>query len=285
MNEDTAKHFNFSDAVLESISLEGRDIVMAVKNVFISRFSESLTGKRDVTVSGRYILYGAVTEKICAPSRPYIQPEPAAGNPFRRTRPPIRRKSEERLIYKNEYGKFLSSLSDSDILFVKHSGERKIKLGVSKDGTLYELDFDASEESFDIESSEPVKRSIREEAVYLNSLIPVVFSALSHKKTPPGAKLLCGAAAAYFLSPIDLIPDFIPGVGYLDDLLITPLLVSIAVRSIPADVFEECRETQVRKGRKKKLIYALPVIIFWVIVLIMLTALISGIIEAVTEVF
>jgi len=64
---------------------------------------------------------------------------------------------------------------------------------------------------------------------------------LSHPRTPRVSKVLLGVAIAYAMSPIDLIPDFIPIVGHLDDLVILPLLIWIAVRSIPKDVLMECR--------------------------------------------
>jgi uncharacterized membrane protein YkvA (DUF1232 family) len=46
---------------------------------------------------------------------------------------------------------------------------------------------------------------------------------------------------AYALSPIDLIPDFIPVLGYLDDLLLIPLGVALAIKLIPSDILDECR--------------------------------------------
>lgn len=55
------------------------------------------------------------------------------------------------------------------------------------------------------------------------------------------AKVLIGAAVAYALSPIDLIPDFIPVIGHLDDAVIVPLLLVAALKLIPNDVLEECR--------------------------------------------
>lgn len=64
---------------------------------------------------------------------------------------------------------------------------------------------------------------------------------LRHPRTPRAAKLLLGAAVAYVVSPIDLIPDFIPALGHLDDLVVLPLLVWLALRLIPKDVLEECR--------------------------------------------
>ena len=64
---------------------------------------------------------------------------------------------------------------------------------------------------------------------------------MRHPRTPRASRLLLGAAIAYALSPVDLIPDFIPVVGHLDDLLIVPLLVWLAFRLIPRDVIDECR--------------------------------------------
>ena len=64
---------------------------------------------------------------------------------------------------------------------------------------------------------------------------------LRHPRTPRASRLLLGAAIAYAASPIDLIPDFIPVIGHLDDLIIVPLLIRLATRLIPKDVITECR--------------------------------------------
>ncbi|MDD5109728.1 MAG: YkvA family protein [Patescibacteria group bacterium] len=66
---------------------------------------------------------------------------------------------------------------------------------------------------------------------------------LRHPKTPKMAKWVLAAAVAYTISPIDLIPDFIPLLGQLDDLIIVPSLILIARMLIPADIIAECRKS------------------------------------------
>ena len=67
---------------------------------------------------------------------------------------------------------------------------------------------------------------------------------LRNPRTPRVSKVLLGVAIAYAVSPIDLIPDFIPVIGYLDDLIILPLLILIAIRLIPRSIIIECRQTK-----------------------------------------
>ena len=81
--------------------------------------------------------------------------------------------------------------------------------------------------------------SLKDKANQLKTDIPAVFLALKDKKTPWYAKVFAALTVAYALSPIDFIPDFIPFLGYLDDLIILPLLVAFTVKFIPADVFTE----------------------------------------------
>lgn len=85
-----------------------------------------------------------------------------------------------------------------------------------------------------VERGKKLVRRFREEIAFYRSL-------LKHPHTPWASRILLGAAIAYALSPIDIIPDFIPVIGFLDDLLILPALIWLAVRLIPRHVIEECR--------------------------------------------
>ena len=80
--------------------------------------------------------------------------------------------------------------------------------------------------------------------------------AAKHPRTPWYAKAIAVATVAYFLSPIDLIPDPIPVLGQLDDLLIVPLGVLLVRRLTPPDVLEECRREAaaavLRPGRGRR---------------------------------
>ena len=128
-----------------------------------------------------------------------------------------------------------------------------------------------------------MKRSVRDvlkdRAESLKTDIPAMFLAMKHPGTPWPAKALAALAVCYALSPIDLIPDFVPVIGYLDDLLILPGLVLLALRMIPADVIAECRRKAGelwQNGRPKGFRYAIPVILVWLVVILLTVKLIRG---------
>ena len=69
-----------------------------------------------------------------------------------------------------------------------------------------------------------------------------VYLAYRDPRTPWYARLFALCVVGYALSPIDLIPDFIPVLGYLDDLILVPLGIALAIKMIPQAVVDECRE-------------------------------------------
>ncbi len=85
------------------------------------------------------------------------------------------------------------------------------------------------------------REKIRQHAVNLKTETIALYLAARHPATPWYARLLAAVVAAYALSPIDLIPDFIPVLGYLDDLVIVPLGLACVRMLIPAHVMAECR--------------------------------------------
>jgi uncharacterized membrane protein YkvA (DUF1232 family) len=111
-------------------------------------------------------------------------------------------------------------------------------------------------------------KSLQQRAKQLKTDIPAVFLALRQKETPWYAKVVAGLTVGYALSPIDLIPDFIPVLGYLDDLIILPALVALTVRMIPAEVMAQCRaeaEGMWNNGKPKKWYYAVPIVLVWLL--------------------
>ena len=76
--------------------------------------------------------------------------------------------------------------------------------------------------------------------------VRALWIAARDRRTPWYAKLLAGAVVAYALSPIDLIPDFVPVLGYLDDLILLPLGILLAVRLVPKPLMQEYRAAAAR---------------------------------------
>ena len=112
--------------------------------------------------------------------------------------------------------------------------------------------------------------NLKERAKKLQTDVPALFLALGKKETPIIAKIFAGITVAYALSPIDLIPDFIPVLGYLDDVLLLPALVALTVRFIPKDILEQCREDAAgmwENGKPKKWYYSIPIIIIWALII------------------
>lgn len=107
---------------------------------------------------------------------------------------------------------------------------------------------------------------LKEWAKALKRDVLALWLAARDPRVPWYAKLLAGLVAAYALSPIDLIPDFIPVLGYLDDLLIVPAGIWLSIRLIPPAVFAQLRASaQDREKPVSRLGMAL-VLIAWLII-------------------
>lgn len=89
-------------------------------------------------------------------------------------------------------------------------------------------------------------KRLREWAQRLKAEIVALWFCTRHPRTPFHAKALAVALVAYAFSPIDLIPDFIPVLGYLDELIILPVGIWLVLKLVPPDVLAECREQAVR---------------------------------------
>ncbi len=114
---------------------------------------------------------------------------------------------------------------------------------------------------------------IKNKARQLKRDIPAIFIALKKKETPWYAKVMALLTVAYALSPLDLVPDFIPVLGYLDDIIILPFMVSCTIKLIPDEILIQCK-TEAQQlwssGKPKKWYYAIPVVALWVILLLLL---------------
>ncbi len=108
----------------------------------------------------------------------------------------------------------------------------------------------------------------------LKTEIKALYLASRHPRTPWYAKVLAALIIGYALSPIDLIPDFIPVVGYLDDLIIIPAGIALLIKIIPEDVLQECRsKAQSDSLKRKHWVAGVIIILIWLAVLYLVLSL------------
>ena len=104
----------------------------------------------------------------------------------------------------------------------------------------------------------------------LRTEIVALYLASKHPRTPWYAKALAALIIGYALSPIDLIPDFIPVIGYLDDFILVPLGIALLIKIIPGDILEECRakaQSDFSEGKPKNWIAAIIIALIWLLAL------------------
>jgi uncharacterized membrane protein YkvA (DUF1232 family) len=107
----------------------------------------------------------------------------------------------------------------------------------------------------------------------------VLYLSYKDKRTPWYAKTVAICVVAYAFSPIDLIPDFIPVLGYLDDLILVPLGISLALKLIPPHVIEENREMaeeMKKNGKPKNWLVGILFIFIWILFAVWIGKLIIG---------
>ena len=104
-----------------------------------------------------------------------------------------------------------------------------------------------------------------------------IYLAYKDPRVPWYAKVLIAFVVAHTFSPIDLIPDFIPILGYLDDLVIAPLGIALALKMIPQDVLTECREkaqASIDQDKPTSWIAAAVIIAIWLLVAVLVVSII-----------
>ena len=107
----------------------------------------------------------------------------------------------------------------------------------------------------------------------LKKQVIIVYLAYMHKDLEWYKKAFLLLILLYAVSPIDLIPDFIPIIGLLDDMILIPLGIVIAIKIIPKNIWEECKlnaESDISIDSKYKKIGAVIVALIWLIILILL---------------
>ena len=107
---------------------------------------------------------------------------------------------------------------------------------------------------------------LQQRARRLKSETFALYLAARDPRTPWYAKLFVAGIAAYAFSPIDLIPDFIPVIGYLDDLILVPLGIALAIRMVPASVLAECRvraQETIQDGKPVSRAAGAVIVVIW----------------------
>ncbi len=114
-----------------------------------------------------------------------------------------------------------------------------------------------------------MRLNLKNKARKLKTKIAALYLAYRRSDTPLIAKIVAAVTVGYALSPIDLIPDFIPVLGYLDDLILLPLLIALCLKLIPASIMAECEQQAIdlwKDGKPKRWRYAIPIVLVWLVI-------------------
>ncbi|MEE1465178.1 MAG: DUF1232 domain-containing protein [Clostridium sp.] len=119
---------------------------------------------------------------------------------------------------------------------------------------------------------------LKKRAQQLKQDIPVIYLVWKDQDTPLAARLVVGCTILYALSPIDLVPDVIPVLGLLDDVILLPALILLAIRLIPEDIWERnrLRAAEMKLQRMEtKWYFALPVLALWLLLFFLIIKVLS----------
>ncbi len=109
---------------------------------------------------------------------------------------------------------------------------------------------------------------LKQRARLLKAETFALYLAARHPGTPWYAKLLVAGIVAYALSPIDLIPDFVPVLGYVDDFILIPMGIALAIKMIPPAVLAECRaraQKIISNGKPVSRVAAVVIVAIWLV--------------------
>lgn len=119
---------------------------------------------------------------------------------------------------------------------------------------------------------------LKKRAQKLKQDIPVIYLVWKDQDTPLAARLVVGCTILYALSPIDLVPDVIPVLGLLDDVILLPALILLAIRLIPEDIWERNRlcAAEMKQHRiETRWYFALPVLALWLLLFFLIIKVLS----------
>jgi len=107
----------------------------------------------------------------------------------------------------------------------------------------------------------------KQKAKLIKKELYALYLACKDPRVPWYARVIAITVVGYAFSPIDLIPDFIPVLGYLDDLILIPLGIALVIKMVPADVLNECREKagrELAKSKPKNWVAASVIVLIWI---------------------
>ncbi|MBK6356728.1 MAG: DUF1232 domain-containing protein [Betaproteobacteria bacterium] len=113
-----------------------------------------------------------------------------------------------------------------------------------------------------------VLAGLKQRARNLKAETFALYLAARDPRTPWYAKLVVAVIVAYAFSPIDLIPDFIPVLGYLDDLILIPIGIALAIKLVPHQILAECRaraQETIQNGKPVSRVAAAAIVVIWLL--------------------